>query len=550
MCDCRDFDGDRRGVGACGTAGAPVSAVDCDDLNADAYDSTRDPDHAFPELCGEFDNNCNGLSDASEQVGSSVYPEEHCTACGDVCSGVEPNATRQCQTSVDTEQPFCAVVCDDPTAFADCTAEPGCETEVTDPTRLFYRDFDGDGAGDPDDVVFACDLGEAPDGYVANSADCNDDEPTMYGAFDTTAAAAESCDGLDNDCRGGVDDNVPTVGIACSTGRFGVCAQGTFVCAGAGGLVCQQHATATAEVCDELDNDCDGSTDDPAEIAGLGAASAGSGLGICSEGAQICGGASGLSCQSRTPAASDMPDTSFTDSNCDGIDGNLSLAIFVAQFGSDSNNGSRTQPVRSLTRAAAIAAANPSGQSQILMENGVYESQATTYVNDNVTIAGGYIRSGDVWTRGSGRATLRANLPPGVRTPGFSYNPSFWPNLNIISDVNFEVSSAGTSGESAIALDCTNCTNVTMTNVTVSAGPGAIGVSGVTQTTELGGISGVAGASPTTGDGGTPLASTLDRCSGVGGTRGDYGVPGPLLWARWLGKTRVATRCERWMVGV
>jgi hypothetical protein len=155
--DCRDFDGDRRGVGACGTAGAPVSAVDCDDLNADAYYSTREPDHAFPELCGEFDNNCNGLSDASEQVGSSVYPEEHCTACGDVCSGVEPNATRQCQTSVDTEQPFCAVVCDDPTAFADCTAEPGCETEVTDPTRLFYRDFDGDGDGDgdPDDVVFA-----------------------------------------------------------------------------------------------------------------------------------------------------------------------------------------------------------------------------------------------------------------------------------------------------------------------------------------------------------------------------------------------------------
>ncbi|MFT6397085.1 MAG: hypothetical protein ACJAYU_001831 [Bradymonadia bacterium] len=231
-----------------------------------------------------------------------------------------------------------------------------------------------------------------------------------------------------------------------------------------------------------------------------------------------------------------MPDTSFTDSNCDGIDGNLSLAIFVAQFGSDTNNGSRTQPVRSLTRAAAIAAANPSGQSQILMENGVYESQATTYVNDNVTIAGGHTRSGDAWTRGSGRATLRANRPPGVRTPGFSYNPSFWPNLNIISDVNFEVSSAGTSGESAIALDCTNCTNVTMTNVTVSAGPGAIGVSGATQTTELGGISGVAGASPTTGDGGTPLASTLDRCNGVGGSQGEYGEVEPFYgqggWGR------------------
>src|SRR5690554_6926757 len=36
--------------------------------------------------------------------------------------------------------------------------------------RTFYADADGDGYGDPDDVVIACD---PPEGYVYNADDCD-----------------------------------------------------------------------------------------------------------------------------------------------------------------------------------------------------------------------------------------------------------------------------------------------------------------------------------------------------------------------------------------
>ena len=72
---------------------------------------------------------------------------------------------------------------------------------------------------------------------------------------------AEICDGIDNDCDGQIDDGNPGGGGACSTGLQGVCAAGTNECQG-GTLVCVQDTPAGAEVCDGLDNNCDGSVDE------------------------------------------------------------------------------------------------------------------------------------------------------------------------------------------------------------------------------------------------------------------------------------------------
>jgi len=65
--------------------------------------------------------------------------------------------------------------------------------------ELWYRDGDGDGHGDLTRTTLAC---AAPDGYVADDADCDDLSPLVR------PGAAERCDGVDEDCDGAIDEGV------------------------------------------------------------------------------------------------------------------------------------------------------------------------------------------------------------------------------------------------------------------------------------------------------------------------------------------------------
>ena len=63
------------------------------------------------------------------------------------------------------------------------------------------------------------------DGW-APPADCNDHNAAVF------PGAPESCDGLDNDCNGIVDDPFPDLGTACTAGVGACAATGVRVCGG------------------------------------------------------------------------------------------------------------------------------------------------------------------------------------------------------------------------------------------------------------------------------------------------------------------------------
>lgn len=97
---------------------------------------------------------------------------------------------------------------------------------------------------------------------------CSTDETTIVCNADTTVGA-ERCDSVDNDCDTETDEDWRTgmagdLGNPCEVGRGECRRSGVFVCTPDGlATACDaDYASGTTEVCDGLDNDCDGYTDD------------------------------------------------------------------------------------------------------------------------------------------------------------------------------------------------------------------------------------------------------------------------------------------------
>ena len=98
------------------------------------------------------------------------------------------------------------------------------------------------------------------------AVDCQDGKPLCV---QTNDPMPEVCDNLDNDCNGQVDDNAPGGGDTCMTGLPGPCALGVLACAN-GAFSCAQQNQAVAEVCgDQVDNDCDGTVDNGCGMGGM-----------------------------------------------------------------------------------------------------------------------------------------------------------------------------------------------------------------------------------------------------------------------------------------
>ncbi|MBU1534704.1 hypothetical protein KKF84_05250, partial [Myxococcota bacterium] len=72
----------------------------------------------------------------------------------------------------------------------------------------------------------------------------------------------EVCDGIDNNCNGAIDEDDPLLNLPCGEGE-GVCEPGVWICAG-GTMVCLGGVEASDEMCNGLDDDCDGAIDNDA----------------------------------------------------------------------------------------------------------------------------------------------------------------------------------------------------------------------------------------------------------------------------------------------
>lgn len=242
----------------------PVVTVDEDGDNVASPEDCNDGDGSvYPgavEVCDEKDNDCNGAID--EGLMESYYLDSD----GDGY-GVESTTTMAC-----TKPPGSAGQgndCDDtdpeinPAESETCDgSDNNCDGSVDEGVKsTFYADTDGDGYGSTGSTTKACEL---PTGYASLSGDCNDADKDIHPGAD------EGCEGNDDNCDGVPDPNtMSTWYVDGDHDTFG--SEPVAACTQPSGTVpisgdCNDGNAlvypGAQEICDQIDNDCDGTTDD------------------------------------------------------------------------------------------------------------------------------------------------------------------------------------------------------------------------------------------------------------------------------------------------
>jgi hypothetical protein len=166
---------------------------------------------------------------------------------------------------------------------------------------------------------------------------------------------------------------------------------------------------------------------------------------------------------STTP---DVPDDDFADTNCDGIDGDVASAVFVAPTGGDEGTGSLDAPVRSLN--GALMRAKELNKSAIYACVGTYDSNVV--ISDPIEIYGGFDCE---------RGWKRVNDVAAVRPEAGQALLIHRAKRVLLRDLSFRSESKKAAGESSIAVAVSKTEDVRFDRVVVIAGDAAPGVPGV-----------------------------------------------------------------------
>ena len=333
----------RRSGGRCGglalvlVVAAAAGLAGCDDGGAA---STMVDDAATVDAGGR-------LTDAA------VPDADVCASAAETCDGADNDCDGQIDEDFADRGAACALgegpcatagqwVCDDAASGLVCDAPPPREP-VAEACNGLDDDCDGaadegiDFARDVDHCgrcnaacVFAhaepaCDQGVCV--VVSCMAGFGDANGVAADGCECTLAGEETCNGADDDCDGRVDEGF-ALGAPCLVGSGACVARGALVCGDDGGLACDAPPIEPQpELCNGLDDDCDGSVDETfdADLDGYAFCA-----GVTCAADEVC--PAGLDCaaicarqdcddddRERSPAAREVCDDGV-DQNCDGHD--------------------------------------------------------------------------------------------------------------------------------------------------------------------------------------------------------------------------------------
>jgi hypothetical protein len=245
-------DGDGDGFLACD---------DCDDDDPNAHPG-------LPEACDGVDNDCNGIIDDGAGDSHTYYADLDGDRYGDPNNTIVACAPPEGYTDTRND-------CDDTRADVNPGGSEVCNgldddcddviDELASDRLTWYQDADGDGYGNVTATTLSCD---APAGYTLDATDCDDRDSDVY------PGAPEYCGGVDHDCDGAVNEGDSVDVATCYKDSDGDGYHGT-----AAGAACTAPAgysflstdcddgdaavnPAATDVCNDVDDDCDGSVDD------------------------------------------------------------------------------------------------------------------------------------------------------------------------------------------------------------------------------------------------------------------------------------------------